>query len=143
VIWLDEDVQHQADEIWNRACDALATQLPCEARTGDAMLLRVIDFDGRVNNGGLLSRVEEEEGLDDALEALRWFGLVDVAERVEGVRDRWRRLAAQGAPLGAAKQLERTADEVYFEMPQGQVADQLQAALLARLAEDPVAFSPI
>jgi hypothetical protein len=143
VICLGEDLQDRADEVWNRAWDALATELPSEARTGDVMLLRAIDFDGRVNNGGLLNGVEEHDGLDEALEALRWFGLVDVAERVEGIHDRWRRLAAEEAPLGAAEQLERKADEVYFEMPQGQVADQLEAALLARLKEDPAAFSPL
>jgi hypothetical protein len=140
---LGEDLQDHAGEVWNRACDALATGLPSEARTGDLMLLRAIDFDGRVNNGGLLNRVEEDEGLDEAIEALRWFGLVEVAERVEGVRDRWRRLAAEGAPRGAAEQLEQSADERYFEMPQGHVADQLDAALLARLEEDPAAFSPL
>jgi hypothetical protein len=59
------------------------------------------------------------------------------------VGDRWRRLAAEGAPLGAAEQLEQSADELYFEMPQGQVADQLDAALLARIEEDPAAFSPL
>jgi hypothetical protein len=58
-----EDLQDRAGEVWNRTCDALATGLPCEAGPGDAMLLRAIDFDGRVNNGGLLNRVEEDEGL--------------------------------------------------------------------------------
>jgi hypothetical protein len=140
---LGEDLQDHAGEVWNRACVALATGWPSEARTGDVMLLRAIDFDGEVNNGGLLNRVEEDEGLDEALEALRWFGLVEVAERVEAVGDRWRRLAAEGAPLGAAEQLEQSADELYFEMPQGQVADQLDAALLARIEEDPAAFSPL
>jgi hypothetical protein len=142
-IRLGEDLQDHAGEVWHRACVALATGWPSEARTGDLMLLRAIDFDGRVNNGGLLNRAEEDEDLDGALEALRWFGLVEVAERVEGVRDRWRRLAAEGAPLGAAEQLEQDADELYFEMPQGQVADQLEAALLTRLEEDPAAFSPL
>jgi hypothetical protein len=140
---LGEDRQDHADEVWNRACEALATGWPSEARTGDVMLLRAIDFDGRVNNGGLLNRVEEDEDLDGAVEALRWFGLLEAATRVEHVRNEWRRLAAEGPPLGAAEQLEQSADELYFEMPQGQVADQLEAALLARLEEDPAAFSPL
>jgi hypothetical protein len=96
-----------------------------------------------VNNGGLLNRIEDDEDLDGALEALRWFGLLEAATRVEHVRDEWLRLAAEGAPLGVAEQLEQDADERYFEMPQGQVADQLHAALLARLGEDPAAFSPL
>jgi hypothetical protein len=74
---------------------------------------------------------------------MRWFGLLEAATRVEHVRDEWLRLAAEGAPLGVAEQLEQDADERYFEMPQGQVADQLHAALLARLGEDPAAFSPL
>jgi hypothetical protein len=105
-IWLGEDLHDHAGEVWNRACVALAAGWPSEARTGDLMLLRAIDFHGRVNNGGVLNRAEEDGVLDEALEALRWFGLVEVAERVEGVRDRWPRLAAEGAPLGAAEQLE-------------------------------------
>ena len=140
---MGESVQHHADELWNRACDALATELPSEARTGDVMLVRAIAFDGEVHNGGLLNRVEEGEGLDAALEALRWFGLLDAAMRVEQVRDEWRRLTDDGAPEEALDELEQEADELYFEMPQGQVADQLQAALLDRLEEDPVAFSPL
>jgi hypothetical protein len=142
-IRLGEDLQDHADEVWNRACEALATSWPSEARPGDVMLLRAIDFDGRVNNGGLLNSVEEGEDLDGALEALRWFGLLEAATRVEHVRGEWCRLAAEGAPLEAAEQLEQDADERYFEMPQGQVADQLQAALLARIEEDPAAFSPL
>ncbi len=143
VIWVGEDLQDNADKVWNRACEALATGWTSEARTGDMMLLRAIDFDGRVNNGGLLSRVEDDEDLDGALEALRWFGLVEAATRVERVRDEWRRLTAEAAPEDAFDELEEVADERYFEMPQGQVADQLQAALLARLGEDPAAFSPL
>lgn len=105
---MGEALQDDADEVWNRACDALADGLPPDARVGDVMLLHAIAFDGWVHNGGLLNRVEveDEESLDPALEALRWFGLVDVAELVEQVRDRWRRLAAEGAPRGAAEQLE-------------------------------------
>jgi hypothetical protein len=60
---LGEDLQDHADEPWNRACVALATGWPSEARTGDVMLLRAIDFDGRVNNGGLLNRVEEKRSM--------------------------------------------------------------------------------
>jgi hypothetical protein len=35
------------------------------------------------------------------------------------------------------------ADRLYFEMPQGQVADQLEAGLLTRLVDAPGAFSPL
>jgi hypothetical protein len=45
---LGEDLQDHAGEVWSRACVALATGLPSEARTCDVMLLRAIDFDGRV-----------------------------------------------------------------------------------------------
>lgn len=153
---MGEDQRERADEIWNRACDAMAAELPPDARTGDVMLMRAIAFDGEVQNGGLLSRVEaeEEESLDPAIEALRWFGLVDAAERVERVRDEWRRLSGDGrgsrwprrrrrAAEEALEELEEQADELYFEMPQGEMTDQLTEALVARLEEEPEAFSPI
>lgn len=90
---MGEELQEHAGEVWNRTCDALATGLPSEARTGDVMMmLRAVDFDGRVHNDGLLHHVEENER--------------------------------------------------YFDLPQEQVADQLEAALLAQLEEDP-AFSPL
>lgn len=135
--------QERADEIWNRACDAMMTGLPPDAKSGDVKLMRAIDFDGLVHNGGLLNRVQREDGLVEAVEALRWFGLTDVAERVERVRDAWGRLADQGWPGEAVDELEIEADRLYFEMPQGQVADQLEAGLLTRLVDAPGAFSPL
>jgi hypothetical protein len=139
---VDRDPKDHADEVWNRACDALASGLPSEARTGDVMLLRAIAFDGRVHNGGLLDRIEEDEGLDEAIEALRWFGLLDAAARVERVRCELRRLTDDRAPDEAFDELEREADRAYVELPQGELADQLAAALVARLEQEPEAFSP-
>jgi hypothetical protein len=46
-IRLGEDLQDHADEVWNRACEALATGWLSEARTGDMMLLRAIAFERR------------------------------------------------------------------------------------------------
>lgn len=141
---MGEDRQARADALWNRACDATASGLPPDARTGDVMVLRAIAFDGEVHNSGLLARVQDGSGVDEALEALRWFGLVDAAERVERIRDEWRRLSADGGPLEeAVDALEAEADRMWFEMPEGDLTDQLTAALLARLDDDPAVFSPI
>ena len=140
---MDEDRQERADAVWNRACDAMAADEPPE-RTGDAMLMRAIAFDGEVHANGLLDRLERD-GVDEAIEALRWFGLTDAAERVERISEEWRRLAASdgGVSDEAMDELDAEADRVWFEEPQDMVADQLTAALLARLGDDPTAFSPI
>lgn len=140
---MGEQRQQRADQTWNRACEAMASGLPPHARTGDVLLLRAIALDGEVHNAGLLNRVENEEDLYEAIEALRWFGLLEAVARIEQVRDQWRRLADQGWPQEAVDELENEADRLYFEMPQGEVTDQLTAALLTRLDDDPDAFSPI
>ncbi len=51
--------------------------------------------------------------------------------------------SASIAPLEAVEGLEHEADRSYFVMPQGGVTDQLEAALVARLADDPEAFSSL
>ena len=140
---MGRDLKDHTDEVWNRACDAMASGLPPNARIGDVMLTRAIAFDGLVHNGGLLNRVEEDEGLIEAIGALRWFGLLEAAARVERVWSEFRRLTDDSAPDEAVEELEHEADRLYFEMPQGEVTDQLEAALMAHLADDPEAFSPL
>ena len=117
--------------------------LPSDAPPGDAMLMHVIAFDGEAHNSGLLARVQDGSGIDDALDALRWFGLSHAADRVERVREEWQRLAADDTTSEQAlDELETEADRLWFEAPEGELTDQITAALLARLDDDPTAFSP-
>jgi hypothetical protein len=92
---MGEDLQDHAGEVWNRACVALATGCPSEARAGDVMLLRAIDFDGEVDNGGLLNRVEEDEGLPDAADEVERDdgGLVQVEGSPGDVSVEWKSIA--------------------------------------------------
>ena len=73
-----------ATTVWNRACD-YDFQPTCE---GDRRLKAVVQFDALIQNGGLghALDVAGPDEVEDAVDALRHFGLPDAARVVEAAR---------------------------------------------------------
>jgi hypothetical protein len=119
------------DDVWDRACRALAAPETVELREGDVALMRVIDLDGSIQRNGLLATVQDHETAA-GVDALRWFGLTDLADLVLETGQ-----AAARTPERDLGRLEVRADAAYRA---DEVEERLQRALAERIRTSPAAF---
>ena len=125
-------------DVWNRACDVIASEDSGSAHDGNRALVAALVLDGAVQSGGLASAVEQ--GLTGpGVKALRWFGLDDIADVVARGERRVAEATVTG-DLAALEEVEFTDDPEYYSLD---VEQRLTQALASRLEAAPEAFAPV
>lgn len=124
-------MEDHATRVWNRACEYMAGGVPESAREGDRRLVDAISLDGAVQGNGVVQALGNEHATT-GIQALRWFGLHDAADVLDGTR-----AMLDGLSEEEQEQVELQADSAYYGL---NVEQRLDTGLRERLRTTPEAF---
>ena len=126
------EAEAAAEVIWDRALDLLLHDIS-GVRQGDRLLAAAIHVDGTFSRSGADAMPEfPVHDRIDGVSGLRWFGLAEEADIIDGYLD----AARQGRRGG---ETELAANRAYNALD---VASRLHEGLLQRLGDSPDAFAP-